>query len=290
MKGILLAGGFGTRLYPLTVAVNKQLLPVYDKPMIYYPLSTLMLAGIREILVICAQGTVQQFKTLLGDGARWGIRLEYLEQHYPHGIAEALLLGEAFIGDQSVCLALGDNILYGRGLTKALARGMKLQEGGLIFACSVRNPSRYGVVQLNSGGKPIALWEKPRAPQSNLAVPGIYFYGPQVSPLARELRPSARGELEITDLNRLLLEEGLLEVEVLDTSVSWFDVGTPRALLYASRQIQALQDESDRLVGSPEEVALHRGYISRQQLLDLIGIMSDSDYKARLFALARKKG
>jgi glucose-1-phosphate thymidylyltransferase len=269
MKGIILAGGKGTRLYPLTFATSKQLLPVYDKPMIYYPLSTLLLAGIREILIISAPEVLPSFQELLKDGSQWGLRFEYAGQPIPRGLADAFLVGREFIGDETVCLILGDNILYGEGMTSLLHECASLREGAIIFGYKVNDPERYGIVEFDDRYQVLSIEEKPRQPRSSYAVPGLYFYDNQVVEIARSLRPSARGELEITDLNRVYLERGRLNAKVFGRGIAWLDAGTHESLLQAGSFIQTIQDRQGLMISCPEEIAYRMGYITREQLCEL---------------------
>jgi glucose-1-phosphate thymidylyltransferase len=280
MKGIVLAGGAGTRLYPITRVASKQLQAVYDKPMIYYPLATLMLAGIREILLISTPHDLPRFRDLLGDGSAWGIELHYAEQPRPEGIAQAFVIGERFLAGQPVALVLGDNLFYGRmRLDETVA---EFREGALIFAYPVRDPQRYGVIELGPDGAPLALVEKPRTPRSNLAIPGIYLYDGQVAQIARALEPSARGELEITDLNRRYLERGQLRVQRLGRGIAWLDTGTHETLLEASNFIATIEHRQGLKIACLEEIAYRRGFIDAQMLSERIKAMPDSSYRAYL--------
>jgi glucose-1-phosphate thymidylyltransferase len=280
MKGIVLAGGSGTRLYPVTRVASKQLQPVYDKPMIYYPLATLMLAGIREILLISTPRDLPRFAELLGDGAQWGIRLQYAEQPRPEGIAQAFLIGERFIAGEPVCLILGDNLFYGRmRLDETVAA---FREGALIFGYPVSDPQRYGVVELGRGGEVLGLVEKPRAPRSNLAIPGIYLYDGRVVALTRALEPSARGELEITDLNRRYLELGQLRVQRLGRGIAWLDTGTHESLLDAANFIATIERRQGLKIACLEEIAYRLGLVERTALAEQMKAMPDSTYRSYL--------
>jgi len=284
-KGILLAGGFGTRFYPATRSISKQLLPVYDKPMIYYPLSTLMLAGLQDILVITWPHERSLFQKLLQDGSQWGIRLHYQAQTEPRGIAEAFIIAEDFIGDDPVCLMLGDNILYGEGIVKALEEADARTEGATIFGYYVNDPERYGVIDFDSHGKVLNLIEKPQNPPSNYAAIGLYFYDNKVIEIAKNLMPSARGELEITDLSRVYLNEHNLHVKKLGRGVAWLDTGTPPAWLEAANFIQILEHRQGLKIGCPEEVAYRRGYIDEKQLHLLAEPLLKSGYGQYLKSL-----
>lgn len=278
MKGLILAGGRGTRLHPLTLAASKQLLPVYDKPMIYYPLSMLMLAGIREILIISTPEDLPAFRRLLGDGSQWGLNFSYVEQDQPRGLADAFRVGAKFIGSDSSCLILGDNIFFGQGLSEVLRRASVLTEGACVFAYAVRDPERYGVVEFDDAGVVLSLEEKPAQPKSKFAVPGIYFYDSHVVELAAKMQPSSRGELEITDLNRLYLQSGKLRVEALGRGVAWLDAGTHESLLQSSSFVQAVQERQGLMISCPEEIAYHMGFISAGQLQALALAMADNSY------------
>jgi glucose-1-phosphate thymidylyltransferase len=282
VKGIILAGGAGTRLYPITTNLSKQLLPVYDKPMIYYPLSTLMLAGIREILIITTPQHVDLFKQLLGDGSQFGLTLEYAVQPEPRGIADAFLVGRNFIGSDPVALILGDNIFFGHGLPQLMARAMLRERGGTVFAYSVSDPQRYGVVELDADFKAISIEEKPKEPKSNYAVTGLYFYDNRVVDIAASIKPSARGEVEITDVNRRYMEEGELHVEVVGRGFAWLDTGTHTALLEASQFVQILEQRQGLRICCPEEIALAQRFITPAKFLEIVQKYPGSPYRRYL--------
>jgi glucose-1-phosphate thymidylyltransferase len=288
MKGIILAGGRGTRLYPLTLASSKQMLPVYDKPMIYYPLSMLMLAGIRDILVISTPEDLPVISRLLGDGRSWGLQFSYAEQAEPRGLADAFIVGRDFIAGERVCLILGDNIFFGQGLPDQLRDAAGLQDGALIFAYPVQDPKRYGVVEFDARGKAISLEEKPENPRSHFAVPGLYFYDQRVGEFAASLKPSHRGEIEITDLNRIYLEMGKLQVTQFGRGVAWLDAGTHESLLQAANFVQAVEDRQGLMISSPEEIAYRQGFIDREQLQSLAVKMGNNGYSAYLLNLAKE--
>lgn len=282
MKGIILAGGSGTRLHPSTLSVSKQLLPVYDKPMIYYPLSTLMLAGIREILIITNPEFLESYRNLLGDGRNWGMNFEFIAQQKPRGLADAFILGEEFVNYQPVSLILGDNILYGSTLIEILQDSTKIEKGATIFAYQVRDPERFGIVEFDQNRKAVSLNEKPKNSKSNYAIPGLYFYDRMVCSFAKSLTPSLRGEIEITDLNRIYLEMGELDVKVLGRGVAWLDAGTPDALLQASNFVQAVQVRQGFKISCPEEIALHMDFIDHDQFCYIIKNNKNPEYKKYL--------
>lgn len=287
MKGIILAGGSGTRLYPITLAMSKQLMPIYDKPMIYYPLATLMSAGIREILIITTSQDQDQFRTLLGDGSQLGCNFKFASQENPNGLAEAFIIGEEFLGKDKVALVLGDNIFYGSGLADLLQANND-PDGGIIYGYHVQDPERYGVVEFNEEGKAISIEEKPTNPKSNYAVPGIYFYDNEVVAIAKKIKPSKRGELEITDINKAYLEKGKLKVSILDRGTAWLDTGTFASLMQASQFVEVIEDRQGLKIGSIEEVAYTMGYISKVQLQELAKPLLKSGYGEYLIGLIRE--
>jgi glucose-1-phosphate thymidylyltransferase len=288
MKGIILAGGKGTRLHPLTIGISKQLLPVYDKPMVYYPLSMLMLAGIRDILVISTPDALPAFRELLGNGNQWGIKFSYTEQDQPRGLADAFLLGKEFIDNEPVCLILGDNIFFGHGLPSSLRKAANLSRGARIFAYPVRDPERYGVVEFDEDGIALSIEEKPTNPKSHYAVPGIYFYDGRVVEYAENLTPSARGELEITDLNCLYLGNNELQVEPLGRGVAWLDAGTHESLLQAAQFVQTLEERQGMMISCPEEIAYRLGFIDKESLIEQAN-MINNQYGAYLLRLAEEE-
>ena len=286
MKGIILAGGSGTRLYPITKSISKQIIPIYDKPMIYYPLSVLMLAGIREILIISTPKDIHLYEDLLEDGSQLGIKLEYAIQPSPDGLAQAFIIGEEFIGDDSVCMVLGDNIFYGYNFTSILEEAASLKDGSIVFGYYVTDPDRYGVAEFNEQGKVLSIEEKPANPKSNYAVTGLYFYGNDVVAKAKGLKPSPRGELEITDLNRLYLEEGRLNMKLLGRGFAWLDTGTHESLMQASTFISTIEQRQGLKVSCIEEIAYHKGYINKEQLLKLAEPLKKNQYGEYLIKLA----
>ena len=288
MKGIILAGGKGTRLYPMTKVVSKQLLPIYDKPMIYYPLSVLMLAGIREVLIISTPEDLHNCRALLGDGQRLGMRFEYKVQEQPRGLAEAFILGEEFIGGDSVCLILGDNIFYGQALSDYLRRGAAIEKGGMIFGVQVKNPRSFGVVEFDENKRVVSIEEKPQNPKSNFAVPGLYFYDNSVVEVAKSIQPSARGELEITTVNNVYLQRGQLLVSPMGRGMAWLDTGTPEGMLQASQFVATVQNRQGFYISCIEEIAWRRGWINDQQLLAIGTELKMTDYGQYLISLVEK--
>ncbi|MEJ4088768.1 glucose-1-phosphate thymidylyltransferase RfbA [Galbibacter orientalis] len=286
MKGIILAGGSGTRLHPLTLSVSKQLMPIYDKPMIYYPLSTLMRAGIREVLIISTPKDLPLFKELLGDGKKYGCVFEYAVQEHPNGLAEAFIIGADFIGNDKVALILGDNIFYGTGLDKLLQENNN-PDGGIVYAYHVHDPERYGVVEFDENGQAISIEEKPQSPKSNYAVPGIYFYDNEVVAIAKNIKPSKRGELEITDINKVYLERGKLQVGIMDRGTAWLDTGTFQSLMQASQFVEVIEERQGLKIGAIEGAAYEMGYITKEEFIALIEPLMKSGYGKRLLSILK---
>ncbi|MFW1858328.1 glucose-1-phosphate thymidylyltransferase RfbA [Acinetobacter defluvii] len=288
MKGIILAGGSGTRLYPITKGVSKQLLPIYDKPMIYYPLSVLMLAGIREVLIITTSSDKESFQSLLGDGSQFGIHLQYAIQPHPDGLAQAFIIGEEFIGDSNVCLVLGDNIFYGQGFTPMLKKAVARQQGATVFGYQVKDPERFGVVEFDEQKRAISLEEKPKQPKSNFAVTGLYFYDNRVIDIAKRVKPSERGELEITTVNQMYLESGCLNVELLGRGFAWLDTGTHSSLLEAAQFVETLEKRQGYKVACLEEIAFNQGWLTKDEVLKIGQSMSKNDYGQYLISLVHE--
>ena len=288
-KGIILAGGSGTRLHPVTKAISKQLIPIYDKPMVYYPLTTLMLAGIKEILVISTPTDLPMYKKVLGDGSQWGIRLEYAEQPRPEGLAQAFIIGKKFLAGSPACLILGDNIFYGHGLVDSLKKAVSSETGATIFGYWVRDPQRYGVIEFDKAGKVISIEEKPQKPKSNYAAVGLYFYDSQVCDIAATIKPSARGEFEITDLNNAYWKNNKLQVELFGRGIAWLDTGTPESMLQAANFVQTVQQRQGLMIACPEEIAFHLGLIDVKQLIKLAEPLAKNWYGQYLLALVDER-